>query len=196
MARELELKAVVEDPGELRRRLQEAGAEPSFTGLMRDRRYDRGGELSARDEVLRVRTFESSGQPSRVVLGWKGRTGTSPLGYKEREEFECQCTGAFPGDILARLGFEQVHVIERWVEQFALTDTMIRLETYPGMDMLVEIEGSPAAIEAAIAVSGIPRDHFTPEPLAKFIERYEQRTGTHAVLNTDDLPGQGLPWHE
>jgi adenylate cyclase class IV len=190
MAAELELKAVVADPEALETRLLAAGAEPSFRGAMHDRRYDRGGELAARDEVLRVRTYENPGLPPRVVLGWKGPTGRSPEGYKQREEYECQCTGASPETILLKLGFAPVHMMDRAIAQFALADTIVRIEHYPRMDVLVEIEGAPAAIEAAIALSGIPREQFSPEPLAAFVARYEARTGQRAILQ-DASQGAG-----
>ena len=57
MADELELKAVIPDPAALRARLVAAGGRLQLHGRMSDRRYDRGGELTARDEVLRVRSY-------------------------------------------------------------------------------------------------------------------------------------------
>ena len=42
-------------------------------------------------------------------------------------------------------------------------EATVRLERYPGMDALVEVEGEPAAIERAIGVSGIPRVAFTAD---------------------------------
>jgi adenylate cyclase class IV len=195
VATELELKAVVPDADALRQRLRAAGAELSFSGLMHDRRYDRDGALASRDEVLRVRTFAARDLAPRIVLGWKGPASPSSGGYKQREEVECQCTGASPAEILDHLGYHVVHAIDRWVDQFALTDTMIRIETYPKMDTLVEVEGTANAIEAAIGLTGIPRDTFTAESLDAFVERFEERTGETAVLGGDDLPAEAQPWH-
>lgn len=194
MATELELKAVVGDVNALLQRLRAAGAELSFSGLMHDRRYDRGGELALRGEVLRVRTFAAAAAPPRVVLGWKGPVSTSADGYKQREEHECQCTGASPADILPRIGFSVVHAIDRWVDQFALANTMIRVETYPRMDTLVEVDGTPGAIESAIVLTGIPRNAFTAESLDAFVQRFERRTGERAVLNSDSMAPEALPW--
>lgn len=194
MATELELKAVVDDMDALLQRLRAAGAELSFSGLMHDRRYDREGTLASRGEVLRVRTFASGDAPPRVVLGWKGPVSRSAEGYKRREEHECQCTGASPADILERIGFSVVHSIDRWVDQFALTDTMIRVETYPRMDTLVEVDGTAEAIEGAIALTGIPRNAFTAESLDAFVKRFEERTGEQAVLSSDGLAPEALPW--
>lgn len=194
MATELELKAVVDNPRALHQRLRASGAELSFSGLMHDRRYDQDGTLAARDEVLRVRTFAARDLPPRIVLGWKGPVSRSPDGYKQREELECQCTGASPADMLKHLGYSVVHAIDRWVDQFALAGTMLRIETYPRMDTLLEVDGAPGAIEAAIGLTGIPREAFTAEPLDAFVARFEQRTGAAAVLHGDGLLREALPW--
>jgi len=59
--RELELKAVVDDLGGARKRLEKAGATLTFAGKMSDRRYDvESRALAGRDEVLRVRRYQSS----------------------------------------------------------------------------------------------------------------------------------------
>ena len=182
---ELELKAVVPDPDALRERLRGAGAVPLFIGRMTDLRYDRGGELAARDEVLRVRTLHHS-DGVEAILTWKGPTLRSPDGYKLREEIELPIAraGVDPGRLLAALGYQPVHAIERDVEVYRVGDATARLETYPRMDMLLEVEGEPAAIEHAIAASGIPRSEFTAESLPEFVRRFEQRTGEAAVLAT------------
>jgi adenylate cyclase class IV len=108
--RELELKAVVADAERLRHRLREAGAELGSGGRMTDVRYDRGGELTQRDEVLRARTYRHAEGRVEFVLAWKGPTGRSPHGFKLREEIEL-AAGADPGPLLQALGYRPVHVI-------------------------------------------------------------------------------------
>jgi adenylate cyclase class IV len=179
--RELELKAVVAEPEQLRRRLREAGAEPRFSGRMTDVRYDRAGELVPRDEVLRVRTFRRPEGGAESVVAWKGPTQRSADGYKLREEIELPI-GADAGPLFEALGYRPVHRIEREIEIWRLGNATARLERYPRMDVLVEVEGEPAAIERIVAVSGIPRTEFTAEPLAEFVRRYEERTGVPAEL--------------
>jgi predicted adenylyl cyclase CyaB len=183
MHQELELKAVVPDPGAFRERLRAAGAVPRFMGRMTDLRYDRAGELATRDEVLRVRTFHHP-DGVEVILTWKGPTMRSPDGYKLREEIELPVAPAAPdpGRLLAALGYQPVHAIERDVEVYRLGDAIARLETYPRMDVLLEVEGEPAAIEQAVVASGIPRSEFTAESLAEFVRRFEARSGQAAVL--------------
>jgi adenylate cyclase class IV len=181
MADELELKAVIPDPDALRARLLAAGAVRRFRGRMSDRRYDRTGELTARDEVLRVRSYLPIDGQSEAVLGWKGPTLRSPGGYKRREEIEIE-VAASPHELLTALGYEVVHAVDRDVEVFDLDGATIRIERYPAMDPLLEVEGTPETIERAVRASGIDRAAFTPESLADFVRRYEERTGRCAVL--------------
>ena len=185
--RELELKAVVPDPERLRRRLREAGAELHSGGRMIDVRYDRGGDMVLLDQVLRARTYRLAGGGVDVVLAWKGPTQRSPEGYKLREEIELS-VGADPGPLLQALGYRPVNVIERDIEIWRLGKATARLERYPRMDVLVEVEGEPAAIERVVAASGIPRVEFTAEPLAEFVRRFEERTGAPAELASAAAP--------
>ena len=162
VAQELELKAVIPDPVTLRMRLLAVGAVARFSGRMSDRRFDRGRELAARDQVLRLRTFHRDGERTGAILGWKGPTRIDADGYKEREEIELPSApvGAIPRRAQAPWDTRSVHAIDRWVEVLDLGGTVLRLEGYPRMDDLLEVEGEPEAIERAIAASGIPRDAF------------------------------------
>jgi len=183
---ELELKAVIPDPGALRARLLAAGAVQRFIGRMSDRRYDRpGGELGLRDQVLRVRTFHPADGRATAIPGWKGPVERSPEGYKRRAEIELPVTGGergAPHALLSALGYEVVHAIDREVEVYELDGATLRIERYPRMDPLLEIEGSPAAIERAVAATGIPRAEFTADSLTEFVRRYELRSGQPAAL--------------
>ncbi len=184
MAEELELKAVIFDPGSLRQRLLAAGAVAGFQGRMSDRRFDREGELAARDEVLRVRNYHLPGGQLQSVLGWKGPARRSAGGYKQRQEIElAAATGSSsPEELLAALGYRVVHAIDRDVEVYQLGGATVRLERYPRMDPLLEIEGEPEAIEHAILISAIPRSSFSADSLTDFVRRFEARSGRTAVL--------------
>ena len=184
-ADELELKARVDDPAALERALRQAGAELAFRGEMTDRRYDRAGELEARDEVLRLRVYRAEGGPEYGVLGWKGPASVRD-GYKHREEHETRV--AEPRATLAileRLGYEVILRIDRRIAEYRLAGATVRIEWYPAMDVLVEIEGEPTAIERAIDATGLARERFLPEALPHFVSAYEQRTGQMARLTTD-----------
>ena len=170
---ELELKSVVPDPDQVCTALLAAGARPGFRGMLHDRRYDRAGELAARDEVLRVRTYAVHGGGTSSELGWKGRTARSPEGYKRREELELEVGGSDPGAFLEALGFSPVHGIDRYIEIFELTGAHARIEWYPRMDVLVEVEGDADGIERVIHASGLSRPSFTDEALTSFTARYD-----------------------
>ena len=187
--REVELKAVVADEADARRRLDEAGARLVFEGRLEDRRYDTGTRaLGAQDQVLRVRIYRTPGD-ARASLDWKGPTGYED-GYKVREELS---THAEDGDalvaILERLGYAVTREIERTIVQYELDGATVRFERYPRMDVLVEVEGAPDAIERAILVLGMDRAGFTSERLPAFVERFERRTGQRAALCDRELRG-------
>jgi adenylate cyclase class IV len=196
VADELELKAVVEDPVALKAHLAAAGAVAGFRGLMTDQRFDRGGTLARRDEVLRVRSYRPAAGPARSELAWKGPTRRSPEGYKRRAELTCEVRAApdEPTPLLEALGYAVVQTIDRWVETWTLAGAMLRLEWYPRMDLLLEVEGPPPSIEAAIVATGIPRQAFTADALIDFVARYEPRTGRVAALAITDLRGEAPGW--
>lgn len=195
--RELELKAVVDDPEALTARLRSHGAQARFRGRMCDRRYDRSdGALTARDEVLRLRTFvAAAGSPPRPAeVAWKGPTGQSG-GYKEREEHQFEIGDAGPVEaIISRLGFEVIDVIDRCVDLYEVAGAVVRVEWYPRMDVLVEVEGLPGAIEAAVRATGLLRARFTPERLLDFAGRYRCRTGADPALNLAALGAERPAW--
>jgi predicted adenylyl cyclase CyaB len=189
--REIELKAVVADEAAARAALEQGGARLSFVGELEDRRYDdERRRLERRDEVLRVRTYrQSDGAIVSTHLDWKGPTGESE-GYKVREELS-----ALVGDpgtlgrILERLGFVLVREIDRSITQYAVDGAVVRFERYPRMDLLVEVEGLPDAIERAIALLRMPRGRFVSARLPDFVSAFEARTGTRAALSARELAG-------
>lgn len=180
---ELEVKARVEDPDRLRAALTGAGAELEFRGDMVDRRFDRDDALARRGEVLRLRVFQpGDGAPAYGVLGWKGPP-TQQERYRHRAEAEVRLTDPDTAVmILERLGFSVSQRIDRRVEMYRLAGAVLRLEWYPAMDVLLEVEGEPRAIERAIGATGLDRDRFLAESLPYFVAQYEARTGRPALL--------------
>ena len=190
---EWELKAVVPDWGALRRRLASSGARLDFEGQLEDRRYDTAADdLSARDQVLRLRVHrDPDGRVVASSLDWKGPTEYR-AGYKVREE---RSTPVGDPDamavVLERLEYHVSLAIDREIVQYALGGAMIRLERYPRMDDLVEVEGTADAIESAIRATGISRQAFTADALAAFMARFEERTGTPAAVSVAALARAG-----
>lgn len=185
--REVELKAVVDNVDECRKTVESAGATLSFQGKISDRRYDfASADLFSRDEVLRTRTYVSS-TSTKTYLDWKGPTEFRDV-YKVRDEINTPIDDVASLDIILRkLGLEVVAEIDREIAQYELGGATIRFEIYPRMDCLVEVEGEPDAIEAAIDAIGIPRGTFSNRRLADFVLDFEHRTGVQAAICDRDL---------
>ena len=186
---EVELKSVVPDIRSARAAIEQAGGKLEFEGNLIDLRYgDRTGFLVTSDHVLRLRVYES-GTKREGHLDWKGPT-TYEGGYKVREELST--TVGDPGSlsiILENLGYVVIREIERRIAQYSLNGAVVRLEEYPRMDPLIEVEGSPEAIERAIASIGLPRSGFTSARLPDFVAEFEARTGQRAALSARELAG-------
>ncbi|MFL5551460.1 MAG: class IV adenylate cyclase [Gemmatimonadaceae bacterium] len=187
--REVELKAIVDDLAERRKIIEAAGATLSFEGRISDRRYDFASrDLTSRDEVLRTRRYMSQGS-TRTYLDWKGATETRDV-YKTREELTTPVEDQVVLEkILEKIGFELTWEIDRDIAQYQFRGATIRFETYPRMDILVEVEGDPAAIEEAIDTLGMPRGTFTNERLADFVNGFERRTGVKAAVSDREFSG-------
>jgi predicted adenylyl cyclase CyaB len=186
---EVELKAVVPDAAATRARLDAAGAELTFAGRMEDRRYDTpDGRFARRDVVIRLRVYRpNDGPEDRAYLDWKGAS-SSDSGYKVRDELSTAVSDATTlAMILDRLGLVVTREVDREIWQYRLGAAMVRFEQYPRMDVLLEVEGAPEAIEHAIAATGIPRAAFSDERLLDFVARYEERTGLDAALSDREL---------
>jgi predicted adenylyl cyclase CyaB len=186
---EVELKSVVPDIRSTRDAIERAGGKIEFEGSLIDLRYgDATGFLVASDHVLRLRVYES-GTTREGHLDWKGPT-TYEGGYKVREELST--TVGDPGSlsiILENLGYFVIREIERRIAQYSLHGAVVRLEEYPRMDQLIEVEGSPDAIERAIESIGLPRSGFTSARLPDFVADFEARTGQRAALSARELSG-------
>lgn len=186
---EVELKAAVDNPAATRQRLEAAGATLTFAGRMEDRRYDTpDGRFARRDVVIRLRVYRpSDGGRPEAHLDWKGAS-SSDSGYKVRDELSTGVDDALTlAMILDRLGFIVTREVDRQVWQYRLGAAMVRFEQYPRMDVLLEVEGSPEAIEHAIVTTGIPRAAFSDERLLDFVARFEERTGLDAALSDREL---------
>lgn len=187
--REVELKSVASAPDAVVAALVAAGAERTFAGRLSDRRYDTPARtMLAADDVLRLRVY-TAGQLTRATLEWKGPTEYE-RGYKVREELGAEVSDpAAMAAMLERLGYVVIVEIDRDIAQFRCRGATVRVERYPRMDALVEVEGAPEAIEAAIVATGLARDGFTAERLPDFVRRFEQRTGERAALCDRELAG-------
>ncbi len=188
--REVELKSVVDDLTARRKQVERAGGKLSFGGQLIDRRYDSAnGDLISRDHVLRLRVYESEGK-REAHLDWKGETRYEG-GYKVRDEISTEVGHPDAlATMLSNLGLRVIREIEREIFQYSLAGAVVRFERYPRMDDLVEVEGSPEAIERAIAMIGLPRSGFIVWRLTDFITAYETRTGQRAAVSAREMQGE------
>ena len=184
--REVEVKAVVDDLRKRRLKVEVEGASLSFEGRISDRRYDLASRaLSARDEVLRMRRYESPAF-TKTFLDWKGPTEVVDV-YKVREELTTPVDFDSLEKILEKLGFQLVGEIDRQIAEYQLRGATVRFEIYPRMDTLVEIEGEPSAIEEVIGLLGMPRALFSNQRLTDFVAAFEQRTGVRAAVSEREM---------
>jgi predicted adenylyl cyclase CyaB len=191
--REVELKARVDDVGSARRNIERVGARLVFEGRLQDRLYDMPDRtLAKQDLVLRLRSYTSELGVS-AHLDWKGPT-LHEGGFKVREELTTSIGDPDAlSSMLLRLGYAVVREIDRDIAQYELPEKhpdgalIIRFEQYPRMDTLVEVEGTPAAIERGIQALGIPRELFSAGRLADFVRAYEARTGHRAAVCDSDV---------
>jgi predicted adenylyl cyclase CyaB len=185
---EIEVKSPVADFDRVKQTLEGGGARLVFEGQLIDLRYDaHDHRLRDQDHVLRVRVYR--GTREDAWLDWKGPTSTAGH-YKQREELSVGITDAATlGTMLERMGYVVTMAIDRHVWQYEVAGATVRLERYPRMDDLVEVEGSVENIERAIDRTGLPRAGFTSERLPDFVRRFEERTGTRAALSAAELAG-------
>lgn len=189
--REVELKGFATSDAEAeaaRRRLVSAGATLVYEGRLEDRRYDMPDKsLALRDHVLRLRVYR--GTRVTTSLDFKGPTGYAD-GFKVREELSVAADDPVAlARILEALGYVITREIDREIVQYSLAGATVRFERYPRMDILIEVEGAPDAIEAAIAALDLPRARFTAERLPDFTLKFESRTGQRAALCDRELDG-------
>lgn len=181
---ETEVKARVPDLKAFEASLTKAGATVEFLGEMTDHRFDRKAKLADKDEMLRLRIYRPQNGETRGELCWKGPVEAEGE-YRHRQEIEFEVSDPWNAlALLDRLGFTESLRIERIVTVYRLGSATLRVERYPEMDILVEVEGDPESIEKAVAVTGLPREEFLPESLPEFVSRYEKRTGRPARLAT------------
>jgi adenylate cyclase class IV len=190
--REVELKGLLTSDAELaaaRARLEAAGAELMYEGRLEDKRYDTTDRaLALQDHVLRLRVYRSE----TVVASLDFKSPTTYVdGFKVREE---RTVGADDpvalAGILEAMGYVITREIDREIVQYRHAGAVIRFERYPRMDILVEVEGEPEAIERAILTLGMAREGFTTERLPDFVLKFESRTGERAAICDRELLGE------
>ena len=145
---ETEVKIKVSDLEPIRQRLRALGARHLSTVDEENIYLDRGGELEARGQSLRLR------QDQGVRLTWKGATDFRD-GVVVRPEVEVAVSRfADALEILNRLGFQPTEVLDKRRETWRLGDVQVTLDAL-GFGVFVELEGDRAAIVVAAGELGL-----------------------------------------
>ncbi len=109
---------------------------------------DRDGELTARDESLRLRRDES------IRLTWKGASHFHE-GILSRPEIEVSISSfADALQILERLGFREIDRLAKRRETWQLQDIQVTLDT-TAFGQFVELEGDAASIATVARALGL-----------------------------------------
>ena len=115
-------------------------------------------------------------------------------GYKRREEIGAEAVdGETIIEILHRIGLQVTQAIDREIKQFSLDGATVRMEHFPRMDDLVEVEGDEDSIERSIRRLGMARDDICADHLAAFPARYAARTGQPAIIGPPAVGGARVP---
>jgi len=187
MAKEIEAKFRLADPGGLRARLAALGAVRSGRVLETNRIFDTPeGRLRQAGCGLRVRTCRPWPEGGAAVptettggmLTFKGPRAAGAL--KSREELETElCDPAAAVSILQRLNLREVIVYEKRRETWRLGELEVALDELPRLGSFVEIEGPTED-----AVQGARRElGLADEPLVS--ETYVHLVAAHGQLTED-----------
>jgi adenylate cyclase class 2 len=205
MAREIEIKLPVNDPGKLRAALKSMGARTVHRGTGRIHEWNTLFDtpeqgLRKHEQLLRTRIETPEGKVSRrkknapqpALLTFKGpvfsrpRRGGSAMGserHKVREEIEFPVGDAVKlAKILERLGMRPSFHYEKYRTTFALPATkpwakglLIELDETP-IGTFMELEGPPKAIDRAAKELGYSkRDYILTNYASLFAEDCRRR---------------------
>ncbi len=159
--------------------------------LERNIRYDdAAGTFLADGIVLRLR------QDSQVRLTYKSPAEPSPAGgVQTRFEAEVVVDDFARMDlILRRLGYRPLMVYEKYRTTYTLGEVEVVLDEMP-YGHFVEIEGSPEAIERAIATLGLADCHRFAESYARLFDYVRANLGlTFTDLTFANFAGVNVPF--
>jgi adenylate cyclase class 2 len=179
VAKEQEIKFMMESPEKARRLLSEAGAALRHERTFEDNLVldDAERALLKRGILLRLRRYGT-----RATLTVK-RNAAVEGGLKVREERET-AVGDFNAAraLLAALGYEPVFRYQKHRTNYALMGTVASLDETP-IGTYLEIEGEPEAVFAAAAALGLYPAHGLTQSYMELF-RALRKTGDMVIDNT------------
>ena len=162
MREELEAKIRLRDCREaekIRKRLVERGGILVERVVEIDAYYQHPcRDFSRTDEALRIRVSENNGS-RRVKVAYKGPREIKGVA-KSREEIEVEVGGESIRDLLERLGFRRVAVVEKTREYYSVAGgrLIVSIDEVKGLGCFIEVEarrGEVEAIEAFLEEVGL-----------------------------------------
>ena len=172
---EIELKVRVPDLHEVRRRLTEIGARMTEKTREHDIYYNAPHrDFASTDEALRIRY--SNG---KTIITYKGKKRRDSQ-FKAREELNVGIDdGQVFEQVLERIGFRRVAVVDKEREYYVYKDASIALDLVEGLGTFVEveimadgIEGSDSArIDEIAKLIGLEGEHI----LSSYLEMIESK---------------------
>ncbi len=131
---EVEIKARIRNPDEIRRILKDMGAKYEGEVHQKDIYFNHPcRDFASTDEALRVRI---SGD---VRITYKGPKVDSET--KTREEIELEVESAEKAmDMMKRLGFIEAGTVEKMRETYSLNDVEITIDNVVGLGYFIELE--------------------------------------------------------
>ncbi|UCF67243.1 MAG: class IV adenylate cyclase [Acidobacteriota bacterium] len=151
--REIEVKIRIENADEARRELGKAGAVAMTPRYFEDNRvYDDVSEsLKSRERLLRLRTV---GEHHVLTFKTPPVEEGEPARYKVRLEHETRIGDpAVIDSILTALGYRTTYRYQKFRQRYRMDDVIVELDETP-IGVFIELEGPPAAIDAAASRLG------------------------------------------
>jgi adenylate cyclase class 2 len=175
MAREVEIKFLVDDAKALARNLRASGFH-----LVTRRTHEMnvlydlpGHPLRARGEILRLRKYGN-----RWMLTHKSK-GTARR-HKSRQEIETEVAdGRSIDGILRALGFSPSFRYEKFRSEWTDGSGHVTIDETP-IGTVAEIEGRPRWIDRTAKLLGIPQESYITLSYGAMFEEWKRRTGSPA----------------
>jgi predicted adenylyl cyclase CyaB len=170
---ETEVKFRIADAGGFSEKLRKAGAKLLVTGLERNIKYDRNGELSEKKELLRLRSYADGAD-----ITHKRRRPSGPIGFKTREETVVMIENFEAGRLLLeRLGYEKVWIYEKKRAVWELGPVEVMVDELPLIGCFAEIEGEPEEIKKAARKLGLDMKDSTTTTYGQEYESFRKEKG-------------------
>jgi predicted adenylyl cyclase CyaB len=170
---ETEVKFRIADAAEFSETLRRAGAKLLVTGLERNIKYDRNGELAKKKELLRLRSYADGAD-----ITHKRRPPSGPAGFKTREETVVMIESFEEGrKLLERLGYEKVWIYEKKRAVWELGPVEVMVDEMPLIGCFIEIEGEPGEIRKAAGKLGLDMKDASTTTYGQEYESFRKEKG-------------------